>query len=329
MTPKAENPTKSISAHKGIHDHLINKVQEHGSLLILVFLLMWNILIFGDIKRAKKNLFDPDEEYITYMNVVFFLFGGILYNCIVILIRYFLSDRLDDLIDNSKINKNESYEIRKERIIGYIQGVVYHGLYFTSLFIGLRGTEFMPRAFGGESDVAAQYQRYPINVPGYLKAFYMFSMGYSTLKLIKVLIYGRHNKDFMQNIMHHYITISLIGYSFLTKHFISGFPVLLLHASTDSVAYMTRLFRELKHLKGFPLYIVYSLFLASWIYSRIVSYHVEVYWPYAIVLIRLSHEYFYISLYILFCCTALSFLNFLWLLQILRALVLRMFKKST
>lgn len=201
MTTKVDAATKSISANKGIHDHIINKVQEYGSLLILIFLLLWNILIFDDIKRAKKNLFDPNEEYITYMNIFFFLLGGILYNSIVTTIRYFISSRLDYLIDNTKVNKNESYENRKERIIGYMQGTVYHGLFFSSLFIGLRNTEFMPRAFGGESDLAAQYQRYPRNAPGYLKAFYMFSMGYSAFKLIKVLIYDRHTKDYMQNII--------------------------------------------------------------------------------------------------------------------------------
>lgn len=327
MASQTEKKINAFDTSTDLHNHGVNRVQEHGSKIFLIFLTLWNVWIFGDLKKAKRELFSPDERYIGVQEVLFFTLGCIFSEGLVVVLRYIIDKRLEKMIDMSKTNMGEAFRARKERVINYLYGSLYHALFFVAMFFSMRGTLFMPKALGGTSDLEVQYKSYPVDAPDVLKAFLMFAMGHSTKKLIKATIYERERKDFMQNVMHHYITSSLIGYSFVTKHFLSGLPILLLHSSTDSISYITRLFKELKHFRGTALYIAYTFFLGSWTYARIISYHVDVYYPLFFALIRLSKEYFYISLYLLFCCTALSFLNVLWFMQIVRSLVVYLRKR--
>lgn len=325
---KPSTPIVSPTSKKPNSNVKINTLQEKGSIAFLVLLLVWNVWIFEDLKRVKAALFAPNESYFTLKDALFFIIGAITSYLLTLILHFLFYDRLDSVVDMTKAQRFESFDERKHRIIEYIQGMLYHSTFFAAMFMALRDTQFMPRVLGGSGNVAKQYEIYPLGVSDDLKGFYMFAMGHSAYKLIKSLLFEKHKTDFIQNILHHYITVSLIGYSFVTKHFISGLPILILHSSTDGAAYLTRLCRELIGLNKSALYFAYALFLGSWVYSRIFAYSYDVYWPTACALIVLARQYFYISYYLLFCLSALSFLNIFWLIKIVNSLAIHLTKKS-
>lgn len=318
----ANKHTNKVPDEKSVDDnYLIKKIQENGSRIILLFLLIWNIFIFTDVKNSIRNFYQQKEAIIDEIGLLCFIAGFLF--CIVInkSSRYLFKKHLNVFISNSLKGNNGAYNKNEELLLYYLEGFVYHLSFFVILFYHMKGSEYMPRAFGGTYDLKTQYQDYPQNISNQLKNMYFIAIGHSSEKLIRNLLFDRHKNDFMPLLMHHYITVSLIAYSYFSKHFIPGLPILLLHSSTDILLYPMKFYRDFVGYKSITLYICYFSFFAVWVYSRLFAYHFEVYCPLSLVLLKLSKEYFFLSLYLLFCCTALSFLNILWFAQIIKSLL--------
>lgn len=315
---KSTSPPKGLRA---VFNHMFTALDERGFRILFLLILPFNILSIRDLARAKANLYTKEEPYITAWDVLIIVISAVLCQLVFEVLRVLLDKPLNERMIYSKEHALETFEQKKIRMTEYFQGMIYHSVYFTVLFINLKDSPYLPRAFGGESDITAQYREYPVSIPAHLRLLYLFPIGYSGLKLIKLVFREQKRLDYWQYLLHHHITISLIVYSFLSKHHMAGLPVIILHASTDCLAYTTRSFKEIRGLHMSPFYLSYFSFFLMWVYARVYAYPTEVFWPSAKMFTRFMGEYFFLASLILFCLFALLILDLFWLLLIVKKMI--------
>lgn len=107
------------------------------------------------------------------------------------------------------------------------------------------------------------------------KAYYIGTMGYHVNDIFMHLLHPARN-DFVEMFLHHIVTISLYGFSYMTSFIPAGALVMFFHDLSDTFTAMARCFTETTFKKMIAVSGV--LMLASWFYTRLLVFPFVIYY---------------------------------------------------
>jgi ceramide synthetase len=212
-----------------------------------IFQLSKNIDIFRNkLINQNKNYNFP--KYSDLIKCVYFmvLIGFFKYT----LEHYFqkISVRImKEQYRNPKNEKNRKLGIiyKKKLAIHMFKGLCYLILTVSGYLI-LKDLDFYPKSLLGHGWLPNMFiKKYPnsfyFEKPKYFDTYYFFCFSYFSTDLFWLLFINEKQTDFINMLLHHICTISLISFSYLTNFSNIGSIVLLLHVETDIFVHLTRL----------------------------------------------------------------------------------------
>jgi len=153
-----------------------------------------------------------------------------------------------------------------ERVFKIIMNIICVVLLY-SILLG-PDCDFLDTWIGGRTKHPLYFYNHPCQkVPLRLDDFYVFKLSYHCYELLHTLILDRKRTDFLEYALHHFLTFSLILFSYVLNYLPVGASVMILHDMTDLGASIFKLTIDVT-----PFFIQmcgYSTMLVSWIYFRL------------------------------------------------------------
>lgn len=103
-------------------------------------------------------------------------------------------------------------------------------------------------------------------LPHYLDDFYLIKLAYHVFESINVLLFHRGRHDFSEFLLHHIVTITLVGFSYVTNFIPIGAVIMLVMDTTDIFVAFFKLTVDFNDILERPGFL--SMFF-SWIYLRL------------------------------------------------------------
>jgi hypothetical protein len=139
--------------------------------------------------------------------------------------------------------------------------------YLCAFFAGLYILKDEPQF----SNVADCWKNWPHqNVPDNVWWYYIIETGFYWSLLFSTIVFDVRRADFMQMMLHHFVTILLLSLSFSINFIRVGTLVLLSHDAADILLDLLKLFRYANW--DMALNVGYLVFMAIWISSRLIYY---------------------------------------------------------
>jgi hypothetical protein len=141
----------------------------------------------------------------------------------------------------------------------------------SNIFLGyiLRDTNFFHWTLGGKVADMDLFNDYPcLDIPDYLREFYVIKLGYYSHEMLYTLLYNRHKPDFSEQILHHFVTNVLVFFSYTTNLLKTGALVMLLHGISDTWVANMKMMYEFSSERMTKVW--YSIMLSSFVYTRII-----------------------------------------------------------
>jgi hypothetical protein len=140
-------------------------------------------------------------------------------------------------------------------------------------YYSCKDANYFPYELGGNGDIMNSFNqglKYFIyyDKPAYLDIYYLISLSYVLSDFIWLLFIYESQSDFPIMILHHIVTIALIGFSYLVNISQLGVVVLFCHDFTDIFVYITRIIINTDLKDKYKLTFC-SLFLFIYLYTRI------------------------------------------------------------
>ena len=143
----------------------------------------------------------------------------------------------------------EEKKIENEKIAKKLAQHIFKGSYYLFIsifaFFVLKDIDYCPVYIGGSGSLKNSYkpgypESYFFERTKYFNLHYLICLSYSLADIIYLLFIYEKQTDFLNMLLHHICTITLILYSFLTNLSNIGSVVLLIHNITDVVVHITR-----------------------------------------------------------------------------------------
>ena len=140
--------------------------------------------------------------------------------------------------------KIESQKVAKKLAQHIFKGTYYILITLFAYYVH-KDLDYFPKTLGGSGQLKNMF------LPGYPKSFlftkpkyfdlhYLICLSYAISDLLYLLFIYEKQTDFINMLLHHICTISLIIFSFLTNYSNIGSMVLIIHNATDVLVHMTR-----------------------------------------------------------------------------------------
>lgn len=157
---------------------------------------------------------------------------------------------------------------------------VFKIFYFTFItafgFYVFSDTAYQSPLMFGSGDFRLMGSDWPYNIPPRgLKVYYMIGLSYHIEDIIHHLVAPAQN-DFFEMLLHHYITILLVGGSYLTSIWNSGINVMVQMDNGDIFVGVLRAFLSIAPTS--LIFTAYLGLLASWLYFRVFVFSYEIVW---------------------------------------------------
>lgn len=119
--------------------------------------------------------------------------------------------------------------------------------------------------------------------PLYYKEYYLTLLGYHTSQMITHLSHIRNpNSDLVDMLLHHFVTVALIVFSYTLNYIGPGVIIIFLHDIADFPGMVTKTFSETEYkMVTLPAFLIT---IVVWFYTRLL------YFPYIIYLTYTLHE---------------------------------------
>jgi hypothetical protein len=173
-------------------------------------------------------------------------------------------------------NNNELYKMR-DIYAHKLTNNFFKALYFIIIVIfayhSCKDADYFPYELGGKGDIMNSFNQgltYFIyyDKPKYLDLYYIISLSYVLSDSIWLLFIYESQTDFPLMLLHHIVTIALIGFSYLVNISQLGVVTLFSHDVTDIFVYLLRIIINTdlkdKYKIGFG-----SIFLFVYLYTRV------------------------------------------------------------
>ncbi|KAG7384404.1 Ceramide synthase 6 [Phytophthora boehmeriae] len=146
----------------------------------------------------------------------------------------------------------------------YFMGITVAGYYV------MRGEKWLPPVLGGDGVIREAYLMLHEPPSTSLKYYYFVQLGYHFHSLLFMLFFSPIRNDFIEMLLHHLVTIILIGGSYLANYAAMGALVAFTHDIGDVTGYAIKSVVDTGNtpLIGF----MYIVLLISWGYTRLYVY---------------------------------------------------------
>jgi len=134
-----------------------------------------------------------------------------------------------------------------------------------------KDADFLPWVLGGSGDTVNCWVNYPyqkLDIP-FFKEYYMIQLSYHAHSLIAQLSMI-HRTDFLEMVLHHILSIALLGLSYISSSTRIGILVLLVHDIGDIVGYSMKMVVDTSYKT--LITINYILLLITWFTTRLAIY---------------------------------------------------------
>lgn len=166
-------------------------------------------------------------------------------------------------------HKEWDKEERAKRMIDSLVKATY--FVFSSIYgyIVAKDSFFLPPELGGSGSVQNMFYGLPyqpIDTFPLVRNYLMIQMGYHLHSFV-LLFTHKPRSDFMEMLLHHVITLSMIGLAYFMNYTTPSVLILFSHDISDALVHMTRVVADTTYMKiGIP---IYFLLMASWAYTRL------------------------------------------------------------
>ena len=189
--------------------------------------------------------------------------------------------------------------------------------------------DFLDVRIGGNTENPLYFYNHPCQkLPRHLDNFYLFKLSYHLYELGHTLVLDRHRLDFVEYLLHHFLTFVLILFSYSVGYLPVGAAVMVLHDVTDLAVSIFKLTIDIT--PGVIQAIGYVVMVVPWVYFRLW------YFPFHLIA-RIPQEYMnwhgakknfqLVSMLSAFLC-ALCCLHVFWFYLMVKGLVKRMMSKN-
>ena len=159
---------------------------------------------------------------------------------------------------------------KTEKIIDCIFKGAYYLFSSILAYIAIKDTFFLSPFLGGKGSTDNMFFEYPYqNIKGYelICDYIMIQLGYHFFSLLQHL-YKEPKNDFIEMLLHHVMTVSLVGLAYYMNYVTMSSLVLFVHDVSDVFGYLVRIFVDTNY-KMITLSSYIGL-LISWFYMRLV-----------------------------------------------------------
>ena len=273
---KNNNISKDYKSLKDKYDSLLNK-------LFVFCLMLTGVGIYYLAKgvgefRTRVIALKQDYEFSKFSDfkicTVLITLISIFKYCLQKLLVKFCYKIMKKSMREAKTEKDR--ELREKYKIKLPMHVYKCGMYFILSVFGyyvLKDINFFPRSLLGHGRLPNMFiNGYPKSFffykPPLFDFYYMLCLSYFTSDLIWLLFINERQTDFVDMLLHHSCTISLIVFSHLTHYSNVGSIILFLHMESDIFVHFTRILLQtdihenIKNISGLVL-------ASNFIYMRI------------------------------------------------------------
>lgn len=159
---------------------------------------------------------------------------------------------------------------RVERFATVLFKFMYFSIITGAGYYVMRNEKWFPPVLGGKGVIREAYLHLHEPPEFSLKYYYFAQLGYHFHSLLYMLFFSPLRNDFIEMLLHHLVTIILIGGSYLANYCAMGALVAFTHDIGDVVGYGIK---SVVDTGNTPLIAaMYVLLLASWGYTRLYVY---------------------------------------------------------
>ena len=130
---------------------------------------------------------------------------------------------------------------------------------------------FFPSALGGEGSLYkchVDYPYIPIEYRTGMRAYYLVQLGFYFESIVRMIVWQGLTRDIVEMLLHEFITIFLIGGSYLVNVWEVGSVILHLHNVSDVLIMLSKVLGETNYAGSSACVFVSAM--AVWFYTRIV-----------------------------------------------------------
>jgi len=174
----------------------------------------------------------------------------------------------ESVLSESKFPKGSPERANKvqmmaERIYRFF---LYLGFTLFGLWI-LKQGNFLHRYLLGNTTNPQYFVNYPCQqLPKYLDDFYVIKFSYHIYEIINAAGFHRNRRDFSEFLLHHIVTITMVGYSYCTNIIPIGGSIMLVMDASDVLVAVFKLTVDAYEKLQFPIFLSMVI---GWVYFRI------------------------------------------------------------
>jgi hypothetical protein len=261
--------------------------------IMLVVAVIGTCFIAGEIKELSATLraTNPDYNWSSFSDMKWCI---PMFICIILLkltLEPALVHFTKKIMAKEYRNTNDPEKYQEGiKVSKKLANHIFKGSYY--LFITIFGyyildqTNFFPRSLLGHGSLSNLFlpgypQSFFFYKPKYFDTYYLICFSYTCADFIYLIFFYERQTDFINMLLHHVCTMSLILFSFCTNYTHVGSIILFLHNETDIFVHLTRFLirtdcpEKIKDITGILLVINFiwvRLFVLGQIIYTIVKY---------------------------------------------------------
>lgn len=167
-------------------------------------------------------------------------------------------------------------EFRRVKLVDCVFKCSFYVLICAYGYSVVKDTDFLPLTLGGSGHSANMFNGYPYQeFSAYedLKWYLTIQLGYRIFSLLQHM-FNKARNDYIDMLLHHLMTVALIGLAYFMNYVAISVLVLLVHDLSDIFGYFVRIFIDTKY-KNLTL-ISYVGLLIGWLYFRLIVFPFEI-----------------------------------------------------
>jgi len=196
------------------------------------------------------------------------------------------------------------------------------------LFYILKNSDFLHTYLQGNNPNPNWFINYPCQkLPKYLDDIYLIKLSYHGYEMVYTLLFQRSRRDFPEYILHHLMTVCLVGCSYTINYLPVGASIMLVHDLSDVVMSLFKL--SIDTTNKICEYVGYALNLIIWIYLRNYVFPILIILPFYEQSTNTDYQTLreLRPMFFPFLC-ALELLHIFWLWLMIKGFLNRMFNKN-
>ena len=278
--------------------------------LILLILPYMALLVdsYNEIIQSRQSG-NPSYEWPSYKDLSTSLAAAVVIFIVHFCLKLLFKPIALKLADHVTVDK----EGKAEQINGFLNKICYFGFSCFFAFYVAKDADFFPVSLGGKGSTEHMFRDYPYQEPlPLIREYLLIQLGHHFYNFA-VHVCQAPRGDFIEMLLHHILTILLMGIGYFMNCLNVSLLILFVHDTSDLALYVTRICIN-SRISAIKICSYVSL-LVVWSYLRLFVYYREIV---AFITFRMPIEIYAINFVILMLFSLLM-LNSYWLFLIVMA----------